>query len=188
MPKDKRDDLRQPAEILHAEDLAALIKAGKHAVPAGWRMSPRAVLTYICGGKCGKLDITPKYIGHQRLVEIAISTLVTDRALLLLGEPGTAKSWLSEHLTAAINGDSTKVVQGTAGTTEEQIRYTWNYAMLIAHGPSHDALIKSPIFRAMQSGSVARFEGITRCASAVQEAMSSVLSEKPISIPGAETE
>ena len=110
------------------------------------------------------MTITPKYIGHQRLVEIAISTLVTDRALLLIGEPGTAKSWLSEHLAAAINGDSTKVVQGTAGTTEEQIRYTWNYAMLIARGPSHEALIKSPIFRAMESGTLARFEEITRCA------------------------
>src|SRR5207244_2540573 len=118
-------DLRLPAEILFTEELEALTKAEKHPVPTGWRMSPRSVLTYICGGKAGKLDVTPKYIGHQRLVEIAISTLVTDRALLLLGEPGTAKSWLSEHLAAAINGDSTKVVQGTAGTTEEQIRYTW---------------------------------------------------------------
>src|SRR5437763_9803439 len=165
MPKDNSKDLRQPAEILFAEELDALIKAEKHDLPSGWRMSPRSVLTYICGGKCGKLDITPKYIGHQRLVEIAISTLVTDRVLLLLGEPGTAKSWLSEHLTAAINGDSTKVVQGTAGTTEEQIRYTWNYAMLIAHGPRPDALVKSPVFRAMESGTLARFEEITRCAS-----------------------
>jgi len=171
MPNDKNGDLRQPAEILFAAELDALIKAEKHAVPAGWRMSPRSVLTYICGGKCGKLDITAKYIGHQRLVEIAISTLVTDRALLLIGEPGTAKSWLSEHLTAAINGDSTKVVQGTAGTTEEQIRYTWNYAMLIARGPSNESLIRSPIFRAMESGSVARFEEITRCASEVQDAL-----------------
>src|SRR5437667_9575776 len=150
MPKDKSDDLRLPAEILHAEELDALIKAEKHPVPAGWRMSPRSVLTYICGGKCGKLDVTPKYIGHQRLVEIAISTLVTDRALLLLGEPGTAKSWLSEHLAAASNGDSTKVVQGTAGTTAEQLRYTWNYAMLIAHGPSLGAIIQSPVFRARE--------------------------------------
>ena len=109
-----------------------LIQEDKHEKPPGWKMSARAVHTYICGGKAGKREITPKYIGHQRLVEIAISTLVTDRALLLIGEPGTAKSWLSEHLAAAINGDSTKVVQGTAGTTEEQIRYTWNYAMLIA--------------------------------------------------------
>src|SRR5580693_3822699 len=183
MPKEKNDDLRQPGEILFAEELDALIKAEKHHVPAGWRMSPRSVLTYICGGKCGKLDITPKYIGHQRLVEIAISTLVTDRALLLIGEPGTAKSWLSEHLAAAITGDSTKVVQGTAGTTEEQIRYSWNYAMLIAKGPSHDALLRSPIFRAMESGSLARFEEITRCAAEIQDAMISLLSEKRMAVP-----
>src|SRR5438034_1953279 len=184
----KNDDLRQPAEILFAEELDALIKAEKHPVPAGWRMSPRSVLTYVCGGKCGKLDITPKYIGHQRLVEIAISTLVTDRALLLIGEPGTAKSWLSEHLAAAINGDSTRVVQGTAGTTEEQIRYTWNYAMLIARGPSNESLIKSPIFRAMESGSIARFEEITRCASEVQDALISLLSEKRLAVPELTTE
>src|SRR5438552_17144515 len=122
MPTDKRDDLRQPAEILYAEELDTLMKAEKHAVPAGWRMSPRSVLAVVCGGKCGKLDITPKYIGHQRLVEIAISTLVTDRVLLLIGEPGTAKSWLSEHLAAAINGDAIKVVKGTAGTTVERMR------------------------------------------------------------------
>ncbi len=180
--------LRAPAEQLFAEEIETLIREDKYEKPPGWQMSPRAVLTYICGGKAGKLDITPKYIGYQRLVEIAISTLITDRALLLIGEPGTAKSWLSEHLAAAINGDSTKVVQGTAGTTEEQIRYTWNYAMLIARGPSQEALIKSPIFRAMESGSLARFEEITRCASEVQDAMISLLSEKRISVPELETE
>lgn len=180
--------LRLPAETMYAEEIDELIKADKFPKPNGWKMSARAVLTYICGGKCGKLDIVPKYVGHNRLVEIAISTLVTDRALLLIGEPGTAKSWLSEHLTAAINGDSTKVVQGTAGTTEEQIRYTWNYALLIAHGPSHGALIKSPIFRAMESGSIARVEEITRCASEVQDAMISLLSEKRISVPELATE
>jgi len=180
--------LRLPAELLYAEELEALIKAEKYPKPTGWRMSPRSVLTYLCGGRCGSLEITPKYIGYPRLVEIAISTLVTDRALLLIGEPGTAKSWLSEHLAAAINGDSTKVVQGTAGTTEEQIRYTWNYAMLIAHGPSREALIKSPIFRALEQGSIARFEEITRCASEVQDAMISLLSEKRISVPELATE
>src|SRR5262245_37199484 len=188
MPTQKNGDLRLPGEVLFAEELDALIKAEKHAVPAGWKMSPRSVLTYICGGKAGKLDVTAKYIGHQRLVEIAISTLVTDRALLLIGEPGTAKSWLSEHLAAAINGDSTKVVQGTAGTTEEQIRYTWNYAMLIAQGPSLAALVKSPIYRAMESGTLARFEEITRCASEVQDAMISLLSEKRMSVPELGTE
>src|SRR3954447_22674381 len=182
------DVLRAPAEELYAEEIAALIQEDKYERSPGWRMSPRSVLTYICGGKAGKLDITPKYIGHQRLVEIAISTLVTDRALLLIGEPGTAKSWLSEHLAAAINGDSTKVVQGTAGTTEEQIRYTWNYAMLIARGPSPEAIIKSPVFRAMESGSLARFEEITRCAAEVQDALISILSEKRLSVPELATE
>ncbi len=189
-PPKGRDNrmLRAPAEVLYAEEIEALTRADRHDRPPGWNMSARAVLTYICGGKCGSLEITPKYIGNPRLVEIAISTLVTDRALLLLGEPGTAKSWLSEHLSAAINGDSTKVVQGTAGTTEEQIRYTWNYAMLIARGPSDGALIKSPIFRAMESGSLARFEEVTRCASEVQDALISLLSEKRISVPELETE
>ena len=180
--------LRLTAEEMYGEEIDALIKADKGDCPTGWKMSPKSVLTYICGGKCGKLDIQPKYIGNQRIVEIAISTLITDRALLLIGEPGTAKSWLSEHLVAAINGDSTKVVQGTAGTTEEQIRYTWNYAMLIAKGPSDEALIKSPIFRAMEEGSIARFEEITRCASEVQDAMISLLSEKRIAVPELEKE
>lgn len=180
--------LRQPAEVMFAEEIAELIAADSDSKPAGWQMSPRSVLTYITGGKVGGRTITPKYIGHQRIVEIAISTLITDRALLLIGEPGTAKSWLSEHLAAAINGDSSKVVQGTAGTTEEQIRYTWNYAMLIARGPSPEALIRSPIFRAMESGSLARFEEITRCASEVQDAMISLLSEKRIAVPELSTE
>jgi MoxR-like ATPase len=178
-----QDILRAPAEVLYAEEIEHVCKEDKHHRPPGWKMSPRAALTYICGGKVGNKEITPKYIGYQRLVEIAISTLVTDRALLLIGEPGTAKSWLSEHLAAAINGDSTKVVQGTAGTTEEHIRYTWNYAMLIAHGPSREALIRSPIFRAMETGTLARFEEITRCAAEVQDALISLLSEKRISVP-----
>ncbi len=175
--------LRLPAEQLFQKEIEALIAAEKEPVPAGWRMSPRSVRTYICGGTAGKTTITPKYIGHERLVEIAIATLVTDRALLLIGEPGTAKSWLSEHLTAAINGDSTKVIQGTAGTTEEQIRYSWNYAMLIANGPSKEAMIKSPVFHAMETGTVARVEEISRCASEVQDALISLLSEKRISVP-----
>ncbi len=175
--------LRLPAEQLFQKEIDALIAAEKNPVPTGWRMSPQSVKTYICGGKAGKTKITPKYIGHERLVEIAISTLVTDRALLLIGEPGTAKSWLSEHLTAAINGDSTKVIQGTAGTTEEQIKYSWNYAMLIAQGPSHEAMLKSPIFNAMETGTIARVEEISRCASEVQDALISILSEKRISVP-----
>jgi len=174
---------RLPAEQLFQKEIDALIAAEKDPVPTGWRMSPRSVRTYICGGRVGKMEITPKYIGQERLVEIAIATLVTDRALLLIGEPGTAKSWLSEHLAAAINGDSTRVIQGTAGTTEEQIRYSWNYAMLIARGPSPEAMLKSPVMSAMETGTIARVEEISRCASEVQDALISILSEKRISIP-----
>lgn len=174
---------RLPAEQMFAHELEALIAAERDPVPSGWRMSPRSVRTYICGGKAGNTLITPKYIGSDRLVEIAIATLLTDRALLLVGEPGTAKSWLSEHLCAAVNGDSTQVIQGTAGTTEEQIRYSWNYALLIANGPSMEALQKSPVYRAMETGTLARFEEISRCASEVQDALISILSEKRISVP-----
>ena len=180
--------LRAPAEQLFAHEIDALIAADRYNKPPGWQMSPRAVLSYITGGTVGTTTITPKYFGFQRLVEVAISTLVTDRALLLIGEPGTAKSWLSEHLAAAINSDSGKVVQGTAGTTEEHVRYSWNYAMLIARGPSPDALIPSAILRAMESGTLARFEEITRCASEVQDAMISILSEKTIAIPELKSE
>lgn len=175
--------LRLSAEETFREEIQALIEAEKDPVPAGWQMSPRSVLTYICGGKVGKTEITPKYIGDKRLVEICIATLVTDRALLLIGEPGTAKSWLSEHLAAAINGNSSRVIQGTAGTTEEQIRYSWNYAMLLAKGPSYDSIVRSPIYTAMEDGAIARVEEISRCASEVQDALISILSEKRISIP-----
>lgn len=179
----KQTVLRQPAELLYAHELEALKAHDKGERPAGWQLSPRAVLTYITGGRAGDVDITPKYIGHTRLVEIAIATLLTDRALLLIGEPGTAKSWLSENLTAAIHGDSSKVIQGTAGTSEEQVRYSWNYAMLLAGGPSEEALVKSPIYRAMEQGGISRFEEISRCASEVQDALISILSEKTISVP-----
>mgnify|MGYP001008326088 FL=1 len=174
---------RLPAEVMFQKEIDALIAAEKNPIPTGWKMSPKSVLTYIMGGECNGVEIMPKYIGNKRLVEIAISTLVTDRALLLIGEPGTAKSWLSEHLTAAINGNSTRVIQGTAGTTEEQIRYSWNYAMLIAEGPTKEALIPSPIYRAMEDGAIARVEEISRCASEVQDALISLLSEKRLSVP-----
>lgn len=175
--------LRLPAEKQFQAEIDALIANEKYPVPTGWKMSPKSVLTYIMGGKCGGVEITPKYMGDRRIVEICIATLVTDRALLLIGEPGTAKSWLSEHLTAAINGDSSLVIQGTAGTTEEQIRYSWNYAMLLAKGPSFESLVKSPVYTAMERGSIARIEEISRCASEVQDALISILSEKRITIP-----
>ena len=176
------DVLRLPAEKLYQHEIAALIREDREEKPAGWQMSPRSVLKFIVGGKAGDTEITPKYIGHNRLVEVAIATLLTDRALLLIGEPGTAKSWLSENLAAAIYNNSTQVVQGTAGTSEEQIRYSWNYALLLAEGPSDKALIKSPVMMAMEQGGIARVEEISRCQSEVQDALISLLSEKTVSV------
>jgi MoxR-like ATPase len=142
------------------------------------------VATYILGGQLDNgFEVTPKYIGSRRLMEIAIATLATDRALLLLGVPGTDKTWVSEHLSAAISGDSTLLVQGTAGTPEEAIRYGWNYAKLLAEGPSRAALVPSPVMRAMAEGKIARVEELTRIPADVQDTLITILSEKTLPIP-----
>ena len=175
--------LRPHAEHEYQAELAALAAADDRPRPPGWRLSPWAVTTYLLGGEAGGTEITPKYVGSRRLVEVAVATLATDRALLLLGVPGTAKTWLSEHLAAAISGDSTLMVQGTAGTAEEAVRYGWNYARLIAEGPSWDALVPSPVMRAMAGGQIARVEELTRMPSDVQDALITILSEKTLPIP-----
>src|SRR5215813_3618767 len=178
-------DIRLPAETKYRDELQALIANDKATRPPGWALSPRAVETYILGSDkpVGGVAITPKYIGDRALIQVAIATLASDRALMLIGEPGTAKSWLSEHLAAAISGTSTLLVQGTAGTSEEHIKYGWNYSLLLAEGPSERALVPSPIFRAMKSGRFARFEEVTRTASEIQDSLISILSEKQMSIP-----
>jgi MoxR-like ATPase len=175
--------LRQHAEAEFAAELAALAASDDRPRPPSWRLSPRAVVTYLIGGQADGAEIVPKYIGDRRLMEIAVATLATDRALLLLGVPGTAKTWVSEHLSAAIAGDSTLLVQGTAGTGEEAIRYGWNYAELLAKGPSRRALVPSPVMRAMESGALVRVEELTRIPSDVQDALITILSEKVLPIP-----
>jgi MoxR-like ATPase len=181
--------LRAPAEVEYAGELAALAHADAHPRPAQWKLSPWAVATYVLGGTLDDgTAIVPKYFGDRRLVEIAIATLATDRALLLLGLPGTAKSWLSEHLAAAISGDSRLVVQGTAGTNEETLRYGWNYAKLLAEGPSQNAVVPSPVFRGMREGRIVRVEELTRIPADVQDALISILSEKSLPIPELDTE
>jgi MoxR-like ATPase len=176
--------LRPHAEQEHRAELAALAAADDRPRPPGWRLSPWAVVTYLLGGTTADgTQITPKYVGSRRLIEVAVATLATDRALLLLGVPGTAKTWLSEHLAAAVCGDSTLMVQGTAGTAEEAVRYGWNYARLIAEGPSQAAMVPGPVMRAMASGSIARVEELTRMPSDVQDALITILSEKTVPIP-----
>ncbi|HEX7397679.1 MAG TPA: AAA family ATPase, partial [Propionibacteriaceae bacterium] len=176
--------MRPHAEQEHGGELAAIARVDDRTKPPQWKLSPWAVVMYVLGGT---LDdgtvITPKYVGSRRLVETAVATLATDRALLLLGVPGTAKSWLSEHLAAAISGSSTLLVQGTAGTPEEAVRYGWNYARLIAEGPSRAALVPSPVMVAMESGAIARIEELTRMPSDVQDALITILSEKSLPIP-----
>jgi MoxR-like ATPase len=175
--------LRPHAEQEHQAELTALAAADDRPRPDGWRLSPWAVTTYLLGGTAGGTGITPKYVGSRRLVEVAVATLATDRALLLLGVPGTAKTWLSEHLAAAISGDSTLMVQGTAGTAEDAVRYGWNYARLIAEGPSREAMVPSPVMRAMAAGQIVRVEELTRMPSDVQDALITILSEKTLPIP-----
>ena len=177
--------LRPHAEDQYAEELAQLAREDDRPRPPGWRLSPQAVVTYLLGDGA---KVSPKYVGPRRLIEVAVATLATDRALLLLGVPGTAKTWVSEHLAAAISGDSTLLVQGTAGTPEEAIRYGWNYARLLAEGPSEAALVESPIMRAMRTGTIARLEELTRVPSDVQDALITILSEKTLPVPELNTE
>ena len=185
MPKRKQPEVIRPhAEQAFAGELAALAKADERPRPERWRLSPWAVVEYICGGATvGGVPITPKYIGSRRLIELAVASLATDRALLLLGVPGTAKTWLSEHLAAAISGDSTLLIQGSSGMTDEALRYGWNYAELIAKGPSERALAPSPVMEAMRSGQLVRIEELTRIPSEVQDALITALSEKTLPIP-----
>ena len=175
--------LRPHAEDQYAKELKQLKKIDNKPKPTNWLLSPWAVVNYIMGGEIEGVTIAPKYYGNRRLIEVAVATLVTDRALLLVGVPGTAKTWVSEHLAAAISGDSTLLVQGTAGMGEEAIRYGWNYAKLIADGPSEAAIVPSPIMNAMQTGKIARVEELTRIPSDVQDNLITLLSEKLLPVP-----
>lgn len=184
-----QEEIRPHAETQFADELKALAAQDDKPRPPSWNLSPWAVTDYLLGTT---LDdgtvITPKYIGDRRLMEIAVSTLATDRALLLIGVPGTAKSWVSEHLSAAISGTSTLLIQGTAGTGEETLRYGWNYAQLLAHGPSEDALVPSPMLHAMRTGKLCRVEELTRVPSDVQDTLITLLSEKTLPVPELNTE
>lgn len=181
--------LREHAEQLFSEELEEINKADTGKKPANWKLTPQGVVTYLLGGKLKNgFEVSPKYIGDRRLMEIAVATLTTDRALLLYGLPGTAKSWVSEHLAAAVSGDSTMIVQGTAGTSEEAIRYGWNYAKLLAEGPTQNAIVETPVMRAMKDGKIVRIEELTRIGADVQDTLITILSEKALPIPELNTE
>jgi MoxR-like ATPase len=173
--------LRAPAEQVYAGELAALAAGDSHSRPEGWRLSPRAVRTFVLGDE--KTGIRRKYYGDDALIDRCIVTLMSNRGLLLVGEPGTAKSMLSELLAAAIGGDSTCTVQGTSGTTGDQITYSWNYALLLAEGPTERALVKGPMYAAMEQGRLCRFEEVTRVQPEIQDVLIGLLSDKVLHVP-----
>jgi MoxR-like ATPase len=196
----ERTDIQShPAEVLFRDELAFLEAWDEGPKPPGWRLSPRAVVTFVVGsggetlklpkkakaadGAPASLAVSPKFVGARAQVERSVVTLAGERGLLLVGEPGTAKSMLSELLAAAVSGTSALTVQGTAGTTEEQLRYGWNYAMLIARGPQPEALVPSPVLTAMRLGAIARVEEVTRCLPEVQDALVSILSDRRLLVP-----
>jgi len=172
---------RPPAEVTYADELARLKKADDAPKPPGWKLSPRAVRTFILGDAQKK--IRQKIVGQPSLVDRAMVALATGRGLMLVGEPGTAKSLLSELLAAAVSGVSTRTIQGSAGTTEDHIRYSWNYALLLAEGPTLRALVPSPLYQAMKEGAIVRFEEVTRAPLEVQDALLAALSDRVLAVP-----
>ena len=183
---------RLPAEVLYAEELAALAARDPWPRPPGWRLSPRAVRAFILGteGQEGLegVEAGRKFYGDDALVDRAIVGLLGNRGLLLVGEPGTAKSMLSELLAAAVSGTSLLTIQGTAGTSEDQIKYSWNYALLLAEGPTRRALVPSPLYTGLREGKIVRFEEVTRCPPEVQDSLISILSDKVLHVPELEGE
>ena len=175
------DVLRAPAEVVHAQELAILADADRGPRPEGWLLTPRMVRTFVLGDR--QLGVTRKFYGDDPLIDRCVVTLMSNRGLLLVGEPGTAKSMLSELLAAAVSGSSTCTVQGTSGTTEDQITYSWNYALLLAEGPSPRALVRGPMHTAMTEGKVVRVEEVTRVQPEIQDVLIGLMSDKLLHVP-----
>src|SRR5207302_4709812 len=140
-----------------------------------------SVVRFVLGDE--ELGINAKFVGQRSFVERAVVALATNRGLMLIGEPGTAKSYLSELIAAAISGNSTLTIQGSAGTTEDAIKYSWNYALLLAEGPSERSLVPAPLYRGMQHGKIVRFEELTRCPLEMQDVLLSILSDRVMAVP-----
>lgn len=172
---------RPPAEITYEAELATLAKSDDGPRPRGWTLSPRAVRTFILGDP--SRNIRKKFVGNPSLVDRAMVALATNRGLMLVGEPGTAKSLLSELLAAAICGRSTLTIQGSAGTTDDQIKYSWNYALLLAEGPTQRALVPAPLYTGMSDGAIVRFEEVTRCPLEIQDSLLAALSDRVLAVP-----
>lgn len=186
---ERKAEIKPPVEVRYQKELEALAALDEGKRPLNWKLSPRAVRTFILGSRNPllyngeEIPVRKKYLGNDALVERCIITLAGNRGLMLVGEPGTAKTMLSELLSAAISGTSTNTVQGTAGTTEDMIKYSWNYALLLAKGPVREALVPSPLYVGMEQGILTRFEEITRTPAEIQDSLISVLSDKVLNVP-----
>lgn len=172
---------RPPAEILHADELERLRAADRDPRPPGWALSLKAARAFVLGDDA--LRISRKIVAPVAAVERMLVTLATGRGLMLVGEPGTAKSLLSELLATAVCGSSTLTIQGGASITEDQIKYSWNYALLINEGPSPRALVPAPLYQAMRDGCIVRFEEITRAPLEVQDCLLGMLSDRVMAVP-----
>ena len=172
---------RPPAEVQYAQQLALLAEQDNQPRPPGWVLSLNAARRFILGDE--KLGIERKIVADVASIERMLVTLATGRGLMLVGEPGTAKSMLSELLATAISGTSSLTIQGGASITEDQIKYSWNYAMLINDGPSLKALVPAPLYQGMRDGKVVRFEEITRAPLEVQDCLLGMLSDRVMTIP-----
>ncbi|QWF18232.1 ATP-binding protein [Lysobacter capsici] len=172
---------RPPAELLHADELARLAANDRDPRPPGWALSLKAARTFVLGDD--GLGIERKIVAPVASIERMLVTLATGRGLMLVGEPGTAKSLLSELLATAISGVSTLTIQGGASITEDQIKYSWNYALLINEGPSPRALVPAPLYQGMREGRIVRFEEITRAPQEVQDCLLGMLSDRVMAVP-----
>jgi MoxR-like ATPase len=172
---------RPPAEILYADELARLRARDGERKPPGWALGMQAARSFILGDAA--LGIAPKIVAPVSSIERMLVTLATGRGLMLVGEPGTAKSLLSELLACAVSGASTLTIQGGASITEDQIKYGWNYALLINEGPSPRALVPAPLYLGMQQGRIVRFEEITRAPLEVQDCLLGMLSDRVMAVP-----
>ncbi len=172
---------RPPAEILYSAELARLAEHDRDPRPPGWMLSLKAARAFVLGD--ASLQIERKIVAPVASIERMLVTLATGRGLMLVGEPGTAKSLLSELLATAISGLSTLTVQGGASVTEDQIKYSWNYALLINEGPSVRAMVPAPLYQGMRDGRVVRFEEITRAPLEVQDCLLGMLSDRVMAVP-----
>ena len=94
----------------------------------------------------------------QEKLERSSRVIEEERRVLEMIAKGYSLREVLNALTAAISGDSLVLVQGTAGTTEDHIKYSWNIARVIAEGPTPQNLIPSPTMIAMKGGKLLRFE------------------------------